>query len=172
MERIGIPTKPVSSYYSDDQNFFVEIKPPNTIPVPPANARTYNVGTGSSFQYYINKVTGVSPVFVDVSLGAVLQGNRGTFKQLVSDWSVDALTSEGFTLGAKKPGTVTIMHEVMHSLANPNPISGHVTVGRRSANKWSDLMTAAIQSTDNRMLGNPQTFAYLAFGASTPSPFP
>jgi hypothetical protein len=153
----------------EKQNLFVLA---SSVTREPADARTMNFGPDIPFQQYLSQVAGVTHVFSNVFLELVLQGNRGTFSQLASDWRVGVLMRQHFTISQERmTATGTIMHEIMHSLANPNPITDHVKVNGRDANRWKDLITAAMQSNDKRMLGNPQTFVYLAFGAPTSSPF-
>ncbi|KAH0565467.1 hypothetical protein GP486_001148, partial [Trichoglossum hirsutum] len=71
------------------------------------------------------------------------------------------------------PGSMAIMHELIHSVANPNPKEDHAVIiggvpgttgAQRDANYWLDVTLLARSGTDrSNILTNPGTLVWLAF---------
>ncbi|KAI9768712.1 MAG: hypothetical protein M1840_004707 [Geoglossum simile] len=61
----------------------------------------------------------------------------------------------------------TIIHELMHSIALPDPIIGHAKLDGEDVDSILDILELASQNSP-AALNNPQTYAYLALALSMP----
>ena len=48
---------------------------------------------------------------------SITRNGQGRVKDVVKDWSISALTEEKFTLLNFNPATMTVMHELIHTMA-------------------------------------------------------
>ena len=66
------------------------------------------------------ELTGSDKPWNDIILLGLLSSTRvgqGRVKDVVKDWSIKSLAEQKFTLFNFEPATITIMHELTHSMA-------------------------------------------------------
>ena len=67
-------------------------------------------------------VAGSNKLWADIVMQGVLSDTannpeKGRFKDAVRDWSLETLTTDRFSLFNIDPATMTVMHELTHSIA-------------------------------------------------------
>ncbi|KAH0559821.1 hypothetical protein GP486_003656 [Trichoglossum hirsutum] len=148
------------------------------LPVAPVHPTTYAntiaVSPGTVFYDNIQRITGKPNInkFINIVLfPRMFQLKYDTFRDIQGGWRVNQLRTSRYQIQdwRNAPGTIHIMHELIHSTTNPNPILDHVKISaklfekQRDANGWEDITRAATRAIDGSMTRNPSTLAWLAF---------
>ncbi|OXV12204.1 hypothetical protein Egran_00035 [Elaphomyces granulatus] len=114
------------------------------------------------------RLTGSNKLWADIIMQGVLSdtaGNpkKGLFKDAVRDWSLETLTRERFSLFNIDPATITVMHELTHSIAigMENVIGKHVIYNDKNVIGLKRVLEAAAGDVQG-LTRNPDTLAYLA----------
>ncbi|OXV12203.1 hypothetical protein Egran_00036 [Elaphomyces granulatus] len=114
------------------------------------------------------QLAGSNKLWADIIMKRVLSdtaGNpeKGRFKDAVRDWSLETLTRKRFSLFNIDPATITVMHELTHSIAIgvENAIGNHVMYKGKNVNGLKRVLEAAAGDVQG-LTRNPDTLAYLA----------
>jgi hypothetical protein len=103
-------------WFLNDQLLF----PVPDIESPPSLAFTFYVSTITMEMQ--QQVAGSNKLWDDIVMQGVLSDTannpeKGLFKKAVRDWSLETLTKKRFSLFNIDPATITVMHELTHSIA-------------------------------------------------------
>ncbi|KAN0070385.1 hypothetical protein V8E54_011254 [Elaphomyces granulatus] len=115
------------------------------------------------------RLAGSDKSWADIVMQTVLSDTannpeKGLFVDAVRDWSLETLTRERFSLFNIDPTTITVMHELTHSIAMGigNDIGMQPREVYNNGEKVNGLKRVLAAGNVPRLTRNPDTLAYLA----------
>ncbi|KAI9853990.1 MAG: hypothetical protein M1813_001599 [Trichoglossum hirsutum] len=161
LDRLGLLPQQIPRYNLDDERKNIIFHSSND--TRPVYAVTSNSDIDDDYLFEnLKHLTGHEYFFSDIVLKEALN-IVNTYKDMNLDWTRSGLEARRFSLHSRPPASITILHELTHSIAVPRLLTRHL-----SGSSWYSVMVEADRSHNNRMMRNPETLARVAFALSIP----